>query len=113
MLALAIALICVVITLVIVALNERSTQSNADIMTAQNQQLQDELQCLRPPALAFDRQIAELQIAIARGLAAVADGDTAALQTLGPELREESSQVETALQNKEESLTTCTAPERP
>lgn len=106
MFAMGIVVICVAISLVLVVLNERATQNNADFQAAQNEALQQELRCLRPPALEYDKQMSELQISIARALIALSEGRE--IESLAPELSEETIQVEQALQAREMSLVECT-----
>lgn len=110
MLAMAIVMIATVAVMVVIVMNERSTQLNADRQSQQNQQLQDELQCLRSPSFEADKAEAELSIVIARGLAALAEGDGAVLVGLGPALTERADVLEKKIDLREESLTRCRQP---
>jgi hypothetical protein len=100
-------MVCIAIVAVVVVLNERSTQVNADSQARVNEQLQIELQCLRMPAFNADEADAELNINIARGLAAYALGDTATLEELAVDLDGGADDLEAALAARKRSLETC------
>ena len=110
MLAMAIVMLAMAVVTVFVVMNERSTQLNADRESAQNEQLQTELQCLREPAFEADRAEARITSAIARGLAAVASGDEVALVDLRDQLITLAEDLEAKFDLREESLTRCTKP---
>lgn len=106
MLAMAIVMVSVSVVAVIIALNERDTQSNANFFIRQNQELQDELQCLRPAALDYDRAVGSIQIHIAEGLAAISEGEDI-LDELAAQLRADAIAVEDAVKAREASVTKC------
>lgn len=106
MLAMAIVIICVAFIAVVVTLNERSTQINADRAELQNQELQDELRCLRPAALQFDTALAQIQVEIAEGLAAIASGDGVPAD-LGANLLRDAENLQSAIELRGKSLEEC------
>lgn len=98
-----------VITMVLIAINETSTQRNADVLTRANESLQLELRCRAEPQLRYDKADAALSILIADTLANLS-------QLSGPELEERRQrvllavdEVRAALQARDESLETCAA----
>lgn len=106
LLAMAIVMVCVSVVAVIVTVNERTTQRVADAALEQNQELQDELRCLRPAALDFDKAAAQIQIDIARGLAAISSGAPVP-EDLGSNLGKDADGVEKALAAREASVEEC------
>lgn len=110
MLAMAIVLVCMSVVSVLIVLNERSTQQNANDLAEQNEDLQIELRCLRVPAFNADRAEAELDMITARGLAAVGVGDQGTLEQLSRDLIEAADNLESAFDLREESLTRCREP---
>ena len=107
MMAMTIVMVCVALSLVVVVLNERSTQRNADHQTDLNRELSSELRCLRQPQFEADKNNAEINVVLARALAALAQGQDDTLESLVPELSEEANQLESSLRIWNEAITTC------
>jgi hypothetical protein len=108
MISLSVALICVIGISVILAVNGHSAQQIADDTNRQNQELQDELRCLRPAALAYDEALADIQLDIARGLAALAEGTVAS--DIGASLRNHAEDLALALKDRRQSVDDCRRP---
>jgi hypothetical protein len=108
--AMAIVMVCISVVAVIIVLNERSTQLNADRQEEQNEILAKELSCLRDPAFESDKADSELAIITARGLAAVAIGDDEVLASLSQDLLASADQLEQKLDARELSITACSQP---
>ena len=107
--AMAIVMVCISLVMVIIVLNERSTQRNADVQTLRNEELTQELRCLRAPNFDVDKNNSEINIVLARALAALGQGDDEKLFTLVPELTEEADQLEGAIQALSNAITSCQA----
>ena len=108
---LVVVLVAMAIALVLVVINETATQRNANSATRESEELRAELRCLRQPAFNYDEASAQLDIMIADGLAAVADGDQASLDELGPKLRAQSDIVEEMLEARRLSIEECRTPQ--
>lgn len=102
-----IVMVCVAISLFIVVLNERSTQLNADAQVARNTELTRELRCIRDVQFQAEKNEGEINIVLARALAALAQDHDEFLLQLVPELEEEADQLEHALETWSEALITC------
>lgn len=99
---------CLGIALVLVVLNETSTQRNANSATRINEELQAELRCLRQPTYELDKAMAELQTITAQGLASLADSqDSVDISDYAPALLSQVDVVNEALERREQSLVDC------
>jgi len=106
LLAMAIVMVCVAVVAVIISLGAKNTQDDARFYIQQNQELQDELQCLRPAALQFDKASGTTQQHIAEALAHISSAEEIP-QGLGSQLAEDAHAIEAAIAAREDSVSQC------
>lgn len=106
-LGMSVVIALLVITMVLIAINETSTQHNADLLTKANDALQTELRCRAVPQLHYDQADANLSILIADALANASTLTPEDIEQRRTTILAAIDEVRQALEDREKSLTAC------
>lgn len=98
-----------VISMILVTINESATQRNADRQSRANESLQSELRCRAKPQLAYDKADAALSILIADTLANLGQLTPPEIEERRVAIVDAIDTVTTALEDRDMSLTACVA----